>query len=162
MSEKKEQKKSIITNEELEISEIFRKADSVKGEQLFIGSDNRFESNKEIENYVLKDIDNPEKKYDVYYKGVEKLLKEELPKGASFKEARDLIREEKIILLTGGKKKDSSGRRGADSRMSYVHDLDVALGIISNWIMERGTLFDLYTRFREENIKRGYHDSTSK
>lgn len=162
MADKKEKKKQEITNEELERAEMFREADSIKGEQLFLGSDNRFESKKEIENYVLKDIDNPEKKYEVYYHGIQKLLREELPKGESFKETRDLIYEEKNILVTQGHKKDGSGIRGADSRMGYVHDLDVALGIISDWIMERGGLYDLYMKFREENTKRGYYKSTAK
>lgn len=162
MTDKKEKKKQEITNAELERAEMLRKADSIKGEQLFLGSDNRFESKKEIENYVLKDIDNPEKKYEVYYHGIQKLLREELPKGKPFKEARDLIYDEKNILVTQGQKKDGSGIRGADSRMGYVHDLDVALGIISDWIMERGGLYDLYMKFREENTKRGYHKSSTK
>lgn len=161
MADKKEKKKPEVTNEELERAEMLKKADSIKGEQLFLGSDNRFESKKEIENYVLKDIDNPEKKYEVYYQGIQKLLREELPTGTSYKESRDLIYEEKNILVTRGHKKDNSGVRGADSRMGYVHDLDVALGIISDWIMERGGLYDLYMKFREENTKRGYHKSTS-
>jgi hypothetical protein len=160
MADKKEKIKQEITKEELERAEMLRKADSIKGEQLFLGSDNRFESKKEIEEYVLKDIDNPEKKYEVYYQGIQKLLREELPKGKSYKEARDLIYEEKNILVTQGHKKDGSGIRGADSRMGYVHDLDVALGIISNWIMERGSLYDLYMKFRAENTKRGYREST--
>lgn len=159
--DKKAKKQEQISNDEQERLEILKNADSIKGEQLFLGSDGRFESKKEIENYVLKDIDDPEKKYDVYYGGIQKLLKEHLPKGNEFKEARDYIYEEKNILVTRGKKKDKSGIRGADSRMGYVSDLDIALDLISTWIMESGTMYDLYSKFRKINENKGYHDVTS-
>jgi hypothetical protein len=39
--------------------------------------------------------------------------------------------------------------------------LDVALDIISTWIMESGSMYDLYTKFRNINREKGYHDTTS-
>lgn len=157
----KTKKEERIKNEEQERLEILRNADSIKGEQLFLGSDGRFESKREIEDFVLKDIDDPEKKYDVYYKGIHKLLREHLPKGKEFQEAREYIYEEKNILVTRGKKKDKGGIRGADSRMGYISDLDIALDIISSWIMESGSMYDLYIKFRKANEERDYHDVTS-
>ena len=79
--------------------------------------------------------------------------------GDTYKELREIIHEEKKILITRGHKLDASGRRGADSRMGYIHDLDVVLDIIAEWIMNKGSYFDLYARLRKENEKRGYHKS---
>lgn len=162
MSEKTPKEKEKLSAQEIEREKIFRKADEVKGEQLYLNADNRFESKKEIQEYVLKDIDDPEKKYEVYYKGIQKLLRESLPMGDSNKELREIIHEEKKILITRGHKLDATGRRGADSRMGYIHDLDLVLDIVGDWIMKKGAYFDLYAKLREENEKRGYHKSKTK
>jgi hypothetical protein len=165
MTDKKSDKsteKKEITNEELEKMEILRKADKNKGEQIALTPDGRFESKKEIQDFAVGDIDDPDKKHDVYYKGIQKLLIRELPSGNSYKSARDLIYDEKNILITRGAKKDDQGIRGADSRMGFITDMEVALDIITNWIVERGTMYELYEKLRKKNTKLGYHNGTKK
>ena len=67
------------------------------------------------------------------------------------------MREEKIIFLTGGKKKDQRGVRGADSRQAYISThLKPALNALLEWIQEGGNSFDLFLRFRRLNIQYGY------
>lgn len=158
MSKNDTQRKKDLTKEDLEREEIFREAENRKGQQMLLGEDNRFHSKKEIESYAIGDIDDPDKKHDIYYKGIRKLLIDELPKGKSWKDARELVYDENNILINRGNKKDERGIRGSDGRMAYITDLEMSLSIISEWILERGTPFQLYEKFREKNIELGYHD----
>lgn len=162
MTKKDTHKKAKLTEQDKEREEIFLQAASKKGQQMFLGEDSRFQSKKEIESYAIGDIDDPVKKHEVYYQGIQKLLIDELPKGAAWKEARNLIYEEKNILINRGNKKNELGVRGSDGRMAYIPDLEMALNIITEWMLERGTPFQLYTKFREKNVEMGYHDQKGK
>jgi|AntRauTorcE11898_2_1112593.scaffolds.fasta_scaffold02780_4 hypothetical protein len=162
MSDKKKQKaqeKKSKKNDkrEKEIEEIFIKADQVDGEQLNIDGKGNLSTENEIKNFALADIDNPEKKYDVYYNGIRKLLMEELPSGKSFEEARRLIYDQKNILINRGKKKNSQGIRGSDGRMAYIPDIELAFNIVTEWVVENGTPSELYQKFYGKNVELGYH-----
>jgi hypothetical protein len=162
MSDKKKQKaqeKKSKKNDkrEKEIQEIFIKADQVDGEQLTIDGKGNLSTENEIKNFALGDIDNPEKKYDVYYNGIRKLLMEELPSGKSFEEARRLIYDQKNILINRGKKKNSQGIRGSDGRMAYIPDLKLAFNMVTEWVVGNGTPSELYQKFYDKNVELGYH-----
>ncbi len=90
---------------------MFSNADKIKGEQLIIIPDG-VKMEDELKKFALGNIDNPEKKYELLYKGIMKLLKAYLPKGERNKKARDYIYEEKNTFLTRGHRKNNDGIRG--------------------------------------------------
>ncbi len=142
-------------NAEKERLEILSKASTIKGEQLF-ASPEGISSKKEMINFALGNIDNPDKKFDVYYRGINRLLKKHLPKGKENKKARDYIYEEKNVYLTRGKRKKKDGTRGGDGRMGYITDGEEILSEVIDWIFAQDTPVGLYNRLRDLNIKMGY------
>lgn len=156
-----DKKKVISKSEKLEADEkerflLFKKADEVKGEQLVITSTGKIETESELKKFALGSVDNPEKKFELYYKGISRLLLKHLPKGTANKKARDFIYEEKNTYLTRGHRKNEKGRRGADSRMTYLSDAEEILEIIVKWIFNHGTMIDLFTQLRDLNVSKGY------
>jgi hypothetical protein len=143
---KKEQEKMLIIS----------KADEVKGEQLIIDLQGNLATEKELREFALGDIQDPERMYDVYYNGIQKLLLKHLPEGKPYKKARDFIFEEKNTYLTRGHRKNELGRRGADSRMGYREDGEKILEIIIDWIISRGDMASLYNTLRDLNVSKGY------
>lgn len=136
-----------------EIKKLSEEADKNKNFEL--GFEDEFE-NEPIFIDLVNDVQNPDKSYKVYY-AIEGVLKTHLPSDDTYKELRRFIREEKIIFLTGGKKKNKAGIRGADSRQAYISThLEVALKSLLEWIQEGGNTFDLFLRFRNLNIEYGY------
>jgi hypothetical protein len=135
---------------------ILAASDQVKGEQLIISPTGDLERQREILQTALSNIDDPEKKFDLYYKGINRLLRGHLPKGPSNKAARDFIYEEKNTYLTRGKRIRKDGTRGGDGRMTYNTDADEMLQIIMEWIMENSTMVDLFNKLRDLNISKGY------
>lgn len=98
MTEDKDlEQKKVETNEEEELErlEILSKSKKVKGEQLTLDEGGDIKSEKEIKDYALGTIDDPDKKHDIYYNGIQKLMIEHLPEGEQNKKARDIIYEEK-------------------------------------------------------------------
>lgn len=150
----KEQKKEKIEDFDLEeIKRLSEEADKNKNYQL--GFEEEFET-EPIFIDVIDDIQNPDKAYKVYY-AIEGILRTHLPTEDKYKELRRFVREEKIIFLTGGKKKNDFGKRGADSRQAYISThLEVALKTLLEWIQESGNTFDLFLKFRQLNIDYGY------
>lgn len=136
-----------------EIKKLSEEADLNKGLQL--GFEQEFEN--EIMSFdVIDDIQNPEKAYKVYY-AIEGILRTHLPSNEKYKELRRFIREEKIIFLTGGKKKNEAGIRGADSRQAYISThLEVVLKNLLEWIQEGTSTFELFLKLRRLNIDYGY------
>jgi len=154
--EKEEQLQAEIRKNEIE--EIFAASASTVGEQTVINNLGQISSENELKQFILGNIpDDPEEKYNVYYKGVEKLLRKFLPKGKEHSDARKIIREEKKIFLTRGKKLNSKGIRGADSRMAYIPDMEEIMNMITKWAFENGNTFDLYKLLRDKNLELGYH-----
>lgn len=136
-----------------DIKKLAEEADKNKNFQL--GFEEEFES-EPIFIDMVDDIQNPDKSYKVYY-AIEGILRTHLPSEDIYKELRRFIREEKIIFLTGGKKKNKYGIRGADSRQAYISShLEVALKNLLEWIREGANTFDLFLRFRKLNIDYGY------
>lgn len=142
--------------QELERAAILMKADEVKEETFDFDINGQIELKNELADMVLEQIDDPEAKYNLYYNVVNRLLRKYLPKGDDYKAARDLIYEEKNTFLTRGHRKDEKGVRGADGRMSYIADINELINIITEWISNKGTMFDLYTQIRDLNIAKGY------
>jgi len=151
----KKVKKSTRSQDE-EKQKILSAADRVKGEQLTINPMNELEYKKELERFALGSVENPEKKYLVYYNGIQKLLMNHLPKGNKCKLAREYVYEEKNVYLTRGKRKNKVGIRGADGRMEYLSDAEELLKVVIDWVSKCGTASDLYNKIREMNIKKGY------
>lgn len=144
-----------LSKEEEERLLILSKADEVKGEQLVIMPDG-LKTENELKKFALGAVDNPERKYELYYKGIMKLLRKFLPKGASNRKARAYIYEEKNTLLTRGKRINDQGIRGGDSRMAYITDIEELLNIITAWIVSKGTMVELFNTLRDLNISKGH------
>ena len=142
--------------QELEQAEILMNANSDKEEVFAFDDDGDLIVKREIADITLEAIDNPQEKYELYYKVLNKMLLNNLPKGEEFKQVRDYIYEEKNTFLTRGHRIQKDGRRGADGRMSYIPDINEIINIVSSWIIRRGTLFDLYASLRELNNSKGY------
>lgn len=162
-----EEKKKKLSKEELEKlqkekeqeaerAEILMKADEIKEETFDFDMDGQIELKNELADMLLEQIDDPEAKYELYYNVVNRLLRKHLPKGEQYKPARDLIYEEKNIFLTRGHRKNEQGIRGADGRMAYIEDINDLINIITKWISNKGTMYDLYSQLRDLNTSKGY------
>ena len=148
-----EQRKKDLEKDLEEIKKLAQEADDNKGFEL--GFEEDFEDDITQIDFI-DDKQNPQESYRIY-SAIDGVLKSHLPKGDRYKELRRFVREEKIIFLTGGKKKDQRGIRGADSRQAYISThLKVALNSLMDWINEGGNSFDLFLRFRQLNIQYGY------
>lgn len=160
MSDKKNNKKKesekLSEQEELERMMLISKADEVVGEQLTIDTEGLLQTEDELKKFALGHIDDPERKFDLYYNGISKLLLKHLPEGKGYKKARDYIYEEKNTYLTRGHRIDEKGIRGADSRMGHIEDAEKILELITHWIIIRGSMVDLYSTIRDLNVKLGY------
>lgn len=148
--------------QDLERAAILMKADEIKEETFDFDVNGQIELKNELADMVLEQIDDPEAKYNLYYNVVNRLLRKYLPKGDTYKDARDFMTEEKNTFLTRGHRKDAQGIRGADGRMSYISDINELVNIITEWISNKGTMFDLYTQIRDLNISKGYGAPQSK
>ncbi len=149
------------SQEENEIFEILQNSDQVKGQGLLLDPFGQFKTEDELKRFAFGDIDDPEKKYDVYYHGIEKLLKlYPKPVDKIGKKAFKIIREEKNIFLNRGKKLVKGFRKG-DARMAFIPDMEAAANIIQSNYLTGGNLFELFMAFREENIKLGYFKTVS-
>lgn len=160
-----DENKEIRKKEELEISEadlerleILQKSNEKVGKQLTINSESGgLEEIDELRGLIGKEFENPEEKYNIYYKGIRKLLMEYLPKGKEYKEIRDIIYDEKNIFLNNGKRKsDNNGIRLSDGRMTFQNNMNEILEIIVSWISDSQNPFDIYRLFYELNEKFGY------
>jgi hypothetical protein len=159
MSENKKVKKDVELSEaDIERLELLQKANEKVGKQLSINIESgSLEEFDELRAIFGKDFENPEEKYNVYYKGIRKLLMDFLPKGKEFKEVRDIIYDEKNIFLNLGKRKsDNNGIRGGDGRMTFQPVMNELLDIIIKWVGESQNPFDIYRYFYELNEKHGY------
>lgn len=154
-----EQKRLEKEARQREVEEILSEANRKTGDQLTIDEFGQMQNENELKEFALGHIpDDPEEKYNVYYKGIEKLLRKFLPEGEKYKEAREIIREEKNIFLTRGKKLDANGVRGADSRMAYIQDMEEMMNLITRWAFESRNYFELYSLILEKNTELGYHE----
>ncbi|MEP5341331.1 MAG: hypothetical protein ABJL44_17210 [Algibacter sp.] len=159
MSENKKIKKDIeLSESDIERLELLQKANEKVGKQLSINTESgSLEEFDELRSIVGKEFENPEEKYNIYYKGIRKLLMDFLPKGKEFKEVREIIYDEKNIFLNLGKRKsDNNGIRGGDGRMTFQPVMNELLDIIIRWVGESQNPFAIYRDFYELNEKHGY------
>ena len=151
-------KKEELTEADLERMELLQKANEKVGKQLTINSEHgNLEEIDELRTLIGKEFENPEEKYNIYYKGIRKLLMDYQPKGKEFKEVRDIIYDEKNIFLNFGKRKsDNNGIRKSDGRMTFQPVMNEILDIIVKWVGESQNPFVIYRAFYELNEKHGY------
>lgn len=145
-----------LSKEDLERLEILQKSEEIKGEQLSINLDSALVIENQADKLLGQKIDDPVQKFQFYYQGLSKLLKDCLPKGKSFEEVRRIVYDEKNILINRGAKKNEKGIRGSDGRMAYVEDLEEAIKIVANWTINKGTPAELFIAFWEKNEELGY------
>ncbi|WP_417941788.1 hypothetical protein [Flavobacterium sp. RS13.1] len=146
----------ILSKEDLERLEILQKSEEIKGEQLIINLDSEIVIENQAELLLGQRIDDPVQKFQLYYHGLTKLLKDSLPKGKEFEDVRRIVYDEKNILINRGAKKDEKGIRGSDGRMAYVEDLEEAIKIVADWTSRKGTAAELFIAFWDKNEELGY------
>ena len=155
-----ENKKKLIernlSKEDLERLELLHKSEEIKGEQLILNLNSELVIENEAEKLLGQKIDDPVTKFQLYYNGLTKLLKDHLPKGKEFEDVRRIVYDEKNILINQGAKKDEKGIRGSDGRMAFQDDLEIAIEIIANWITKKGTPAELFMSFWDKNEQLGY------
>ena len=149
-------KKRELSKEDIERLEILQKADEVKGEQLSINLDSEITVENQAVKLLGQRIDDPVEKFQLYYHGLTKLLKDNLPKGKENEQVRRIVYDEKNILINRGAKKDEKGIRGSDGRMAYLEDLETAIHIVANWISRKGSPSELFMAFWDKNEEFGY------
>lgn len=142
--------------QEREREMILMKADEIKEQTFDFDLDGQLELKSEIADMMLGEVDDPEAKHEAYYHLINNLVRSNLPKGVNFKEARNLIYEERNTFLTRGHRVDERGIRGADGRMGYIEDMHEFVNIVSEWISSKGTMYELYIKLRDLNVSKGY------
>ncbi len=156
----KENKKKIternLSKEDVERLELLQKSEEIKGEQLVLNMDSELVIENEAEKLLGQKIDDPVTKFQLYYNGLTKLLKDNLPKGKEFEDVRRIIYDEKNILINRGAKKDEKGIRGSDGRMAYMDDLEIAIKIVADWTSKKGTSVELFMLFWDKNEELNY------
>src|SRR5690606_1275461 len=109
-NKKKRQVETEVSQADLERLELLQRAHEKKGKQLTIDDqEGSLRLIDELREVVGNQLDNPEEKYNIYYKGIRKLLIDHLPKGEEYKEMRNIIYDEKNIFLNLGKRKCDGG-----------------------------------------------------
>ncbi len=151
-----EKKKRELSQADIERLEIIQKSEEVKGEQLTINIDSELEIENEALKLLGQTIDDPVEKFQLYYHGLSKLLKDNLPKGKENEQVRRIVYDEKNILINRGAKKDEKGIRGSDGRMAYIEDLEFAIQIVADWISKKGSASELFMAFWDKNEELGY------
>jgi len=136
-----------------EIDEILLRTDESPTTSLFIGEEGDLETLDELKSIILGDADDPDTKYDLYYHGIDQVLRKELPKGSKYKEMRLELREEINTFLANGKRK-VNGKRGADCRMGTLPLMEEAFTIIFTWRSTGANPAVLYNKFRDINKKK--------
>lgn len=153
---KKDIRKRELSKEDIERLEILHKSEEIKGEQLTIDLNSDLVIENQAKKLLGQRIDDPVEKFQLYYNGLSKLLKDNLPKGKENESVRRIVYDEKNILINRGAKKDEKGIRGSDGRMAYVEDLEIAIEIVANWITTKGTSAEIFMGFWDKNEELGY------
>lgn len=155
-----DKKKRELSKEDIERLEILQKADEVRGEQLSINIDSELTIENQAVKLLGQTIDDPVEKFQLYYHGLTKLLKDNLPKGKENEQVRRIVYDEKNVLINRGAKKDEKGIRGSDGRMAYIEDLEFAIQIVADWIAKKGSPSELYMAFWDKNEELDYGHQT--
>jgi len=155
---KKTKKEQELSEADLERLELLQRAHEKKGKQLTISGDSgALEEIDELKELVGKQLESPEEKYSIYYKGIRKLLIDHLPKGENYKQMRDIIYDEKNIFLNLGKRKsDNNGVRGSDGRMTFQPVMNEMLDLVISWVSGSQNPFQLYKELYLLNERHSY------
>lgn len=155
---KKIKKEQELSESDLERLELLQRSHEKKGKQLTIsGESGALEEIDELKQLVGKQLDSPEEKYNIYYKGIRKLLIDHLPKGEEYKQMRNIIYDEKNIFLNLGKRKsDNNGVRGSDGRMTYQPIMNEILDVVISWVGGSQNPFQLYKELYLLNERHNY------
>ena len=145
-----------FSKEDLERLKIFQKAEEIKGEQLSINLDSEITVENQAVKLLGQRIDDPVEKFQLYYHGLSKLLKDNLPKGKENEDVRRIIYDEKNILINRGAKKNEKGIRGSDGRMAYIEDLETAIQIVADWISRKGSPSEIFMAYWDKNEELNY------
>jgi len=145
-----------LSKEDLERLKIFQKAEEIKGEQLSINLDSEITVENQAVKLLGQRIDDPVEKFQLYYHGLSKLLKDNLPKGKENEDVRRIIYDEKNILINRGAKKNEKGIRGSDGRMAHIEDLETAIQIVADWISRKGSPSEIFMAFWDKNEELNY------
>jgi hypothetical protein len=156
MEDQDKKKKRKLSKEDIERLEILQKSEEVKGEQLSLDVDANIQVDNEADFLLGQKIDDPVAKFQLYYHGLAKLLKDHLPSGKENEEVRRIVYDEKNVLINRGAKKNEKGIRGSDGRMAYVEDLEEAIKITASWITKKGSPAELFMSFWDKNEALGY------
>jgi hypothetical protein len=140
----------------MERLEILHKSEEIKGEQLTLDIDSQISIENQAEKLIGQKIDDPVQKFQLYYRGLNSLLRDNLPKGKANEEVRRIVYDEKNILINRGAKKDEKGIRGSDGRMAYLEDLEMAIKIVADWISKKGSPAELFMAFWDKNEEMNY------
>lgn len=143
---------------EAEREELLRRSKENTHLQLqFDGGTGELKEVDELRQLIGQQFENPQEKHSAYYMGIQKVLKVYLPSGQNFKEARDIIYDEKNVFLNLGKKKsDNNGIRGSDGRMTYQPVMNEIVDLLVKWVAESQNPFTLYNMLYDLNEKHGY------
>jgi hypothetical protein len=155
---KKTKEEQELSAADIEEMEILLKSKQKTGTQLTISSETGdLQEINELRELVGKPFENPDEKYNLYYRGIRKLLLDHLPKGDDYKEMRDIIYDEKNIFLNLGKRKcDNNGIRKSDGRMTYQPVMNEILDIVVKWVASSQNPFEIYREFYDLNERHGY------
>lgn len=77
-----EKNRKLQEQKEREKMEILAKADEIRNQTFVFDDAGELALKKEIEDLSIEPIDNPEERYETYYKIVNRMLRKHLPKGA--------------------------------------------------------------------------------
>lgn len=169
MSNEKEEikkKKEELDKKHMERLQILQKSRESIGRQLTFDIDEGgLKAIDEIKQLIDSNIQDPKEKYELFYNGIQKVLRKFLPMGKDFEQERRIIHDEKLIFLNRGKARGYDGVRGSDSRMTYNEDLAEMAKLVSEWAVTSQDPVDLYQRLYDLNEKYNYghqmYDETS-
>ena len=99
----------------------------------------------------------PDTSHRLYYT-MRRTLIDNLPKGKKNERLRRYVYDEKSLFLNRGIDKNEIGYKGSDERMAYIDNfLQIAFGIVNNWVVTGANPFDLYKAFWDINEEKGFH-----
>lgn len=114
----------------------------------------------ELKDVIDKSIQNPDEAYTIYHKTMNKLLRENfypLMEGKENLPHRQMIYDQKNLLLNFGKDKNNRGIRSSDGKMATTERMQMVANLIAEWVISDGkTAFNLFSKLRDSNIALGY------
>ncbi len=141
-----------------EIRRIFEMAEKLSSQQQIVFS----EVEEEFKDWEDQAIQNPDESHRLYHKTIAKLLRENFYSLLSSKEnssKRQLIYDQKNLLLNVGKEKNENGIRNSDGKMATTATMKMVMEIIADWVATDGrSTFNLFAKLRDKNIELGYLD----